>query len=435
MKRRLTAYLTAFWLLLGSAGFAETVPAVAVRVGEYTYSAETVQSSFNSLMNGQAALSSNTLTAADRQLLAEAAIEHFVNIGVLEAKLAETGEREFSREEQEILNAAAQSRYEELWQAAYQQLVKTDPSVTEAQVTEWMAEQGYTAEEIKAEYEVAERQRRAIERYCTDVTLNGQMADAYYENQFVAVDRARYENNIDLFEQEIIQNRNESFFIPAGFRLIRQIVLNYPEEVTKTLKPYEKKVSACAAGLNSALQVLTIAATTAEDWDGVADARAAYDAANADTLAAYQELAQKREEITLPLIKDTLDEILLRYASGEAFADLIQAYSTDRSEENLKGDGYWFHPDSTGWPDKYKEAVAALRQPGDVTDPILTDYGIHIVYYAGDVPAGVHELTDEERDVLNASALYYYQQERLAELIDGWKADYEIETHLELIIY
>jgi hypothetical protein len=53
----------------------------------------------------------------------------------------------------------------------------------------------------------------------------------------------------------------------------------------------------------------------------------------------------------------------------------------------------------------------------------------------GEAPAGDHALTEEEREQLNASALQYYQNERLLELCAQWKGDYEIETHPELLEY
>ena len=55
--------------------------------------------------------------------------------------------------------------------------------------------------------------------------------------------------------------------------------------------------------------------------------------------------------------------------------------------------------------------------------------------YAGDVPAGAHVLTEDERELLNAAALRYYQMEELNDLVEEWQADYEIETHPELLKY
>jgi hypothetical protein len=53
----------------------------------------------------------------------------------------------------------------------------------------------------------------------------------------------------------------------------------------------------------------------------------------------------------------------------------------------------------------------------------------------GEAPAGDHVLTAEEREQLNASALQYFQNERLLELCAQWKGDYETETHPELLEY
>jgi len=60
---------------------------------------------------------------------------------------------------------------------------------------------------------------------------------------------------------------------------------------------------------------------------------------------------------------------------------------------------------------------------------------VHIICYAGDVPAGEHVLTEEERELLNAAALRYYQLEKLNGLIEQWQEDYDIETHPELLKY
>ena len=58
----------------------------------------------------------------------------------------------------------------------------------------------------------------------------------------------------------------------------------------------------------------------------------------------------------------------------------------------------------------------ALENPGDISKPVYSETGIHILYYAAEAPAGDHVLTEEEREQLNASTLQYYQTERLLEL-------------------
>ena len=131
----------------------------------------------------------------------------------------------------------------------------------------------------------------------------------------------------------------------------------------------------------------------------------------------------------------TIDEIMEQFNAGVGFKTLVNKYSTDRTDKNLNGDGYPFHPDSPNWPEQFANAASALEKPGDISEPVYTEQGIHILCYVGDVPAGDHVLTDDERKLLNVAAERYYQLNKLNELIDGWRTDYEIETHPELLKY
>lgn len=130
-----------------------------------------------------------------------------------------------------------------------------------------------------------------------------------------------------------------------------------------------------------------------------------------------------------------MQEIKIQYEAGIDSKSLVNKYSTDRTERNLTGDGYPFHPDSTMWPAAFSDAASKLNKPGDISGPVVTEQGVHILFYEGDVPAGEHVLTDEERTLLNAAALRYYQLEKLAGLVDGWMGDNDIETHPELLKY
>ncbi|MBR4538063.1 MAG: hypothetical protein IKO52_04380 [Clostridia bacterium] len=68
-----------------------------------------------------------------------------------------------------------------------------------------------------------------------------------------------------------------------------------------------------------------------------------------------------------------------------------------------------------------------------ITEPFVTNLGIHIVLYQEDLPSGVHELTEEEREALKASALEAKQMEVLQGFLAQWKEQYKIETHPEML--
>ena len=444
MKRRLSwlcVLLAAVMLLGGAAGFAETAeeaPAddpIVVRVGEFAFPLSVVQSSLSATLDVASLMTGESVTDEDRAAGIEGTIEKFIGIGLIECKLSEKGRNDFTEEEQELMKSAAQARYEELWQMLYQQARQSKEDVSEEEITGWLEGEGYTVEAIYDEYVVSERNHRAIELFCPDVTITQAQADEYYEEQFVAPDRERYKDNVELFESEIVSGNNEAFYIPEGYRYVRQITLDYPKEATNAAKAQEKRMQDAVTAVATAFQKLAVAATTAEGWDDIAGLRADYDKANEAAIACRDAYVDKLREAAQPLLQGTLDAIRERLDAGIDFISLIETYSSDKTDQNLSKDGYLFHPDSTTWPDAFKEAALTLEQPGDVSDPVYSETGVHILYYASEAPAGDHVLTDEEREQLNASALTYYQNLRLQELFEVWKPDYDIETHPELLDY
>ena len=187
--------------------------------------------------------------------------------------------------------------------------------------------------------------------------------------------------------------------------------------------------------LASAFQKLAVAATTAEGWDDLKDLRAEYDAANEAAVQTRDAWMENIKAEAQPLLQETFDAIAEQYAAGIDFKTLIQKYSSDKTDMNLSRNGYLFHPDSATWPDAFKEAAMKLEAPGEISAPVYSETGVHILWYAGEAPAGDHVLTEEEQAQLNASALQFYQNERLLELCEAWKDDYDIETHPELLEY
>ena len=128
-------------------------------------------------------LSGETVNEEDRQAGVQAAIEKFVNLGIVESKLSEEGRISFTDEEVELMKSAAQSRYEELWQALYQRASQSGEEVSGEDITGWLEGEGCTVEAIYDEYVVSERNYRAIELFCPDVTLTQAQVDDCYERE------------------------------------------------------------------------------------------------------------------------------------------------------------------------------------------------------------------------------------------------------------
>ena len=431
--KRLACMLIFCCLVMCSFALAETEDPIIVRVGDFSFTKSQLQSAIDTDIEFTELLSQEALTDEARQAQRDDTIERFIGEGLIQSKLQEAGQNDFTSEEEENLKAAARNLYEQLWQGIWQQAQDSSEEFTEEQVTEYLEESGYSAEAIYEAYTATERRYRAIDLYCPAITLTEDMVREYYEEQFLNPDRERYENDIDLYEREILAPQNESFYTPAGYRAIQQILLEYPDAVNKGLAREKVQFAQAAQAVASALQPLADAAATARDWDDISEACANYAEAAKALEAVQKAVVEKREALTLPLIQARVDEIRTAFDAGIDFNSLIKKYSADTNAQNTEKGGYPVHPDSRSWPAEFLQAATALQKPGDISEPVLTDLGIHILYYASDIPAGEHELTAEERETLNASALVYYQNQELEKLMIDWREEYEIETHAELL--
>ncbi len=406
---------------------------VAVRVGEVSYPLSLAQFAYQSGIDAAVGLSLETLTDEDRQMILDSTMERLTQNALLENRMREKGKADFTDAEQEIMRSMAQSRYEQLWQGLYQKLRESSEDVTEKQVSEWMNKQGYTVDAIFREYRIQELQFRAFEMYCKDVTITTKDVAAYYENTYVAPDRERYEHDVPLYEKEILLKNNEAFFVPEGYRYIKHILLAYPDDLMDALRPYAERLKAAQEKLQEAYQSLADAATQVAEMNDLLPWREAYDEAKAEETGAEQAYLDKREE-ALDMLKPVTDEIIRRYQAGEPFENLMKEFSTDKNFQSPEEPGFPFHPESTNWPEAFRAAAAELEKPGDLSQPVATDTGIHIIQYAGDMATGAHALTDEEQKALEEAALYAARLDRLHTLMETWKQDYEIETHPELIV-
>lgn len=423
-------------LVLSQPAWAEVAEdPVCVRVGEFSYPLSLVQKSLDSLINMAQSQSEESLTDEEKAEMAVNVIDNFVGIGLVEAKLTEEGKHDFSEQEEELLRGAASSRYEEIWQSVYKMMQANDMDATQEEVSKAVADEGYDMDNIYREYLVSERQQRAIELYVGDIPITRDELDEYYETQYVAPDRERYKDDIPRYEREILNTDSESFYIPEGYRLVRQILLNYPDGVIESLKREQADVERAVKNANEKMAALTQMVLTTDDWSNLDAPKAEYDAAMEALKEAKLAYMQARRDATMPLIQDRLDEIDERLSAGIDFVTLITQYSADTSERNVTGQGYPLHALSEGWPEEFISAGLALEKVGDVSEPVLTEKGVHILCYVGDLPAGDHVLTEHEEELLEQSALHASQVEALEALFEKWKPHYDIETHPELLKY
>jgi len=121
-----------------------------------------------------------------------------------------------------------------------------------------------------------------------------------------------------------------------------------------------------------------------------------------------------------PEVVGKLSEIQEKLKAGEQFEDLAKIYSDDPGSAQQGGDlgqvlrGVMVPP--------FEEALFALRENGQISDPVRTSFGIHLIRLDGLTAKQVKSF-DEVKDELKegfaqkqAVELYYDQSERMAEI-------------------
>lgn len=120
------------------------------------------------------------------------------------------------------------------------------------------------------------------------------------------------------------------------------------------------------------------------------------------------------DEATAKEVKEKLD-------AGGDFDALIEEYSIEKNPDGyLVGEGASFVPE-------FLDAALALEKEGDISEPVKSQYGYHIIKRLADKPAGVIE-DETVRQSYETYVQTMAQDEYYYGIIEGWVADETLVT-------
>ncbi len=132
-----------------------------------------------------------------------------------------------------------------------------------------------------------------------------------------------------------------------------------------------------------------------------------------------------REE-ELAKIKEKADEVYALAVEGQDFAELIDEYGEDPGMKSK--DYYPVVKDVTQFASEYMDALFALENVGDFTEPVASDFGYHIILYYGEVKEGAVAFEDV-RDDLKAEILENRKNEIYQETITAWREEAKVKIY------
>ncbi len=284
---------------------------------------------------------------------------------------------------------------------------------------------GYTEESYISSYldGMLESQRRENVQNAVlgEIDVTEEEISAHF-NEIVEDDKETYENNIPTYEYNTRYMNQPSYYVPEGYRGITHILLDVDDELMNNYK-----------NLSASLEEQDEQATaddSAEATEAPAEsAEAPAESAEATAEPVTQEMVDAARQAILDSVKDKVDEINAKYQAGTPFADLIAEYGTDpgMTVEPGKTNGYAVHKESILYDPVFTQGAMALEKVGDISEPLLGTYGVHILHYTRDIPAGAVEMTEEIRSTLKDELQSELEQAAVSAMVADWISQADVQ--------
>ncbi len=189
-------------------------------------------------------------------------------------------------------------------------------------------------------------QDKLAELITKDVVITEEAVDAMFE-EYVQAAKETYESSKVSYESN---DTYKWIYVPEGTRLVDQILIAFDDETQ---------------------QAINDARTAGNPDEAIKIRNEAYDA----------EMQEK------------VNNIIALIESGSNFNDLQETYNEDTSN-----DEYAVIEGSELYVSDFTEAVFSIEKIGEIAEPAISDYGVHIILYSGDA-----RVTDEDITEIRAS--------------------------------
>lgn len=397
LKRVLALLLCAVMLVLGVAqceenDAAETSAVVATVNGKDVTQAQVDEILYNliSYFSQSYDVSSEDILTALKQMSLELAVQY----ELMEQKAVELGLHDPTEEEQAALEAEVAEQWEEMGDI--------------------LTVYGYTQEDLLEEAQYNFWYEKVAAYMVEGAEVTDEAVQARYE-ELVAQDEYQYKDNVLMYEYMTQMYGQEAYYTPEGYRGVTHILLNVDEELMNAYQELAAKLEEQSSELEAGIV------------EGESEAT---DETEAAAEPVTQEMVDAARQAMMDSVQPTVDEIMQKLADGASFDDLIVEYGNDpgMSDATNKELGYSVNRDSVIWDPAFVEGAFSgkMQKVGDVSDPVLGNYGVHIICYKRDVPAGAVELTDDLRASIREALLADVENERFEEVMTAWLEEADI---------
>ena len=363
----------------------------------------------------------------------DSAIDAMVQQAVLEKKAADLGLDVLSDEEKAEVEESVDSTYtlySDSVKSAYFADTELEGEELDAAVEAKMAELAYPTREELVESETnAKVLEKVRDEAVKDVTVSEEELQEAY-NTHVESAMTTYGNSPSSYGTDV-QNGATIYYVPAGYRYVKHILIEFTDEDSQAISDLESQISEKQTELSTA--ETSLGEDASADDEATAQNRATLSEtveARTAEIADLESQLEDAKEAAYAAIQPTVDEVEEKLAAGEDFDALMEQYGQDPGMQTspAKENGYPVSADSTNWVTEFRDAAMALENVGDVSEPVRSEYGIHIIKYVSDAVEGEVGL-DAVRDALETEVLTQKQDEAYTAAVDAWVAEADAKIY------
>lgn len=414
----------------------------------------------------------NPMAYTDSSLTGEA-LQNLGLTGVLLNKATEFGLDELTAEESVTLEENVTASWEAYRESAKSLLELAEDATEEeieAAIDAKLAENNITLEQVRK----VERNNLIlgkVEAYVIkDVTVSDELVAETY-NANVESEKAAYAADLSAYGAAVL-NGETVCYAPAGYRYVKQILIQYNEEDAEKLNNINSAVytaqyavttaEANVAGLlPEGTDLETLVAEVTVTLDEVTDpttltiketttnfttelseeaAAAVKTVAESRALsAAYEEQLKLAIEAAQAAIATEADEVVAAAkAEGADWDALVAAHNDDPGMMEGAANaatGYPVCAGFTSFDSAFVDAAMALTTVGEVSDKIPGEtYGYYIIKYVGDVAEGAVALESVSEEI-KSGLLTTAQDEAFANKQNEWFEEFRIVVDFEQLSF
>ena len=336
-----------------------------------------------------------------------------------------------TEEQQTQFAADAQSTYEGLVDSYYQTyLTGSDEEEGLAAAAQALNDMGYDYDYYYNALVDNQLITNVYDYVTRDVTVSEEEIEATYDEN-VAADEANYADPYQF--ENAFMNGTTIYYTPEGYRNVKHILFKFDDEQAARYDELSTRLADLEAEQLAAAEVAeatpapeatetatdeTATAAPTEAPRAITEIEADIAETNADLDALYAELMPEAESA------------IERFNAGED----IDALIAELSDDNMPESGYAVSETADAslqaWDPAFTAGALSVEEVGGLSAPVRGVYGIHLIYYAGDITPGATALEDVH-DEVEAQALQAKISQTYGAQIDAWKTELNLVTYPE----